>query len=706
MRIDHHAYRKATGVAGFGLLLQAGMALSLLVFGLVGRDSALQLSAVYLLGGLVVWGALILVFFQHRQERLEALEEDELAASRGGSVFGSQGQADKPAARRLRFMYKWLLPTMSLLVAGYLALVAWLEWGYLRRLDDPGAAGTDFLVTPHRGWAVALCLSFALVSFIYSRFVAGMSRHEAWQNLRGGAGYMVGNALVLLAVTVGLIFRFFDRDGVIVGVGYAIPVFQVFLAAEIALNFVLHLYRPRVSGEVPRPAFDSRLLSLIAAPEAGVRMLSDAINYQFGFDITSSWGYKLLLRSVGWLAALGVLALVGLSMMVVIEPHEQALKLARGEIVGAPGEQVHDAGIMWKLPWPLQTRAVYNVSRVRSVALTPLRSEDPDVQLWSQEIETEAVRDPFIVGGSRLGAGRIEPAAWPGDPLGAPVAPIGAGALFALVDAEVVLRYRLKPDGLLDYLSFSGDVPRRGRLDMRQGALKALALREITQELPRLSIDEIIAAGRAELLRSIRQRLQGAFDRHRTGVEVVAVDMPLLRPAGQMGKNFEDLNMAMQQRRKEIAKAAGEVLKGLDIFVGDADLAEAIVEGIDRFRELRRERGREDEATLEQRLLVESLLAEAGGQYAQVLLAAEADRWVQLMDARAQVNRFQGHLQAYRAAPHLFREREIMNVLKRSLAGRRKYFVIGVDPERIELDVELRETPSIVTLPSQGESSQ
>ena len=43
-----------------------------------------------------------------------------------------------------------------------------------------------------------------------------MARQAAWQNLRGGAGYMVGNAIVLLAVAVGIIFRFFDNDKVIV----------------------------------------------------------------------------------------------------------------------------------------------------------------------------------------------------------------------------------------------------------------------------------------------------------------------------------------------------------------------------------------------------------------------------------------------------------------------------------------------------------
>jgi regulator of protease activity HflC (stomatin/prohibitin superfamily) len=358
---------------------------------------------------------------------------------------------------------------------------------------------------------------------------------------------------------------------------------------------------------------------------------------------------------------------------------------------------------MWKLPWPLQSAAVYDTSRIRTMALTEFRREDPDVQLWSREIPTAGEREPFIVAGSRGPEGTDR------DLLGDSVVPVSdtgarVGELFAFVDAEILLRYRIKPDGLLDYLSFSSDVPRRSRLNMREGTLKALSLREITQELSRGSLGEVIGAGRADLLETLRLRLQASFDRHRTGVEVVGLDVPLLRPAGQVGTNFEDLNMARQQRRQTVAEAESDVLTRLVVYVGDAEMAERIAAEIDRHREMQRELDDDDPALIEQRLLIERLLADAGGQYGHYLAAVEAERWVELMKARAQVNRFEGNIDAYRAAPRLFREREITNALRRSLAGRPKFFVIGVDPRRVELDVELREEPSLLTVPDQGES--
>ena len=57
--------------------------------------------------------------------------------------------------------------------------------------------------------------------------------------------------------------------------------------------------------EVPRPAMDSRLLSFVAAPDRLAQSIGDALNYQFGFNVTESWFYQLVSR---WLASL---ALVG-----------------------------------------------------------------------------------------------------------------------------------------------------------------------------------------------------------------------------------------------------------------------------------------------------------------------------------------------------------------------------------------------------------
>lgn len=73
MRIDHHAYQRAARVASFGLLLQFVIGLILLVFGLNLNDTAFVFGSMYTLSGLVVWLGLIVIFYQHKLECLEAL---------------------------------------------------------------------------------------------------------------------------------------------------------------------------------------------------------------------------------------------------------------------------------------------------------------------------------------------------------------------------------------------------------------------------------------------------------------------------------------------------------------------------------------------------------------------------------------------------------------------------------------------------------
>ena len=60
MRIDHHAYQRATGVAAAGLFAQLAIALLLLVFGKSTDDTTSVIASGWAFAGLVVWLGLIL----------------------------------------------------------------------------------------------------------------------------------------------------------------------------------------------------------------------------------------------------------------------------------------------------------------------------------------------------------------------------------------------------------------------------------------------------------------------------------------------------------------------------------------------------------------------------------------------------------------------------------------------------------------------
>jgi membrane protease subunit HflK len=732
MRPDYLVYRKATQVAGIGLLLQLAITLSLLIFGLVFTDTPMVFASLYTAAGLLVWISLIVVFHQHGLERLEALEDDEAGrADVTESVFASEAGETNVAARRLKLMHKWAMPIVSIALGLIAAYLAWWMLSFFKATRLPDESATDFLLTPHRGWAIAICLSAALVSFIFSRFVAGMAKIPAWQNLRGGASYMAGNAIVTLALAIGIIFRFFDNDAVIETIARALPYFLFVIALEIAFNFVLNLYRPRIAGEVPRPAFDSRILSRVATPDSIIRSFNEAVNYQFGFDIASSWGYQLLLRSVGWLLLIGVAALVLLNTMVIVEPHQQGVRLRAGEIVGG---RVYESGILWKWPWPFETAELYDVGRVRQISLTGRQLQIPEVSIWTNDLRTDVPLEPFIVSSPRVtaagmsgfaplmemvsdvaapavervdGASAADGAAVDEAPLPAEaVDPFSTG--LALVTAEVVMQYRIRDEnsGLIEYLNFAPDtVQRRQSLSQRERAIRMLALREISQYLLQVSFDEVMATRRADVSVVMRDRVQQALDSKSAGIEVVSIDLVTVRPAGESPDDYEDIAFAIQEGMRREQEARQRVTMSLAAQAGDAARADALIREITTFRDLERTKGRDDPETIEQRTKVDEMFAAAGGMAAQMLLEAEADRWTEQMDARGQAHRVRGEAMPYLAAPELYRQRRVMEVLAAALGGKRKY-ILSIDPARLQIDFDVTQLSDMFNFAEMMEGDQ
>ncbi len=710
MRIDHIAYQRASSVSVLGLFLQLVMGLLLLIYGRSAGDVAFEVASLFALATMPVWIVLAVVFHQHRLERLESMEREDLITARGDATIfeRSTGEQDA-AARRLRMMHQWLVPSGSLLVAALLAGFGYFNWTRLAAMQDPGPEGPVFAVGTSLGWQLAMCLAISLAAFIFARFVAGMSQQPAWQSLRGGAGMMVGVALMALATAVGIVFHVFQRTEAIEWVARGLAVVQMAVAAEILLNWILNLYRPRRVGEMPRPAFDSRVLGLLAAPDNLVRSMNEAVNYQFGFDITSSWGYKLLLRSVGGLAALCVVSLVLLSCLVVVGPGQQAVRLRGGSISG----RVHQGEILWKLPWPFETAEVVDIAQIRALPLYPMKAKVNKVNLWTDSAGDEE-RRPYIVAAPRLteeirndfGPGS---AAGGADPITAAGSTSAAASVesqlqgisdrFALVEADLVLNWRVREDGLLAWLNFASDARiRRVGLQTREAVLREFARREVCQLLSTQPLDQVLSPTGTLLATLIRERLQKTFDAQDMGVEVVSIQIPLLRPPGEAAPMYEEFSIDVQNARKDREEAQRRVGDSMAKLLGDSRMAEPVVSAIDAWRTLRREKGELDPLTVQQRQRVEQLLLESRGLIATQIRQARARRWEQHLVARGTASEVLGQAGAFHAAPELFMERRIMEVMSQGLSGVRQKYVLGVDPAKVRFDIQMQQADSGLNL--------
>jgi len=662
MKADPLAYKRAASVSLIGLSIQSVLAIVLLLYSVLGADPVALTAFFYALIGLPAWAALALVFHQHRLERIETAEEELYATSHAAdaSVFEGAASEFRLAATRLAWMHRVLLPVMSLLMGGLL-----VGLGLWRLSSGREALAPDGFTRPDlTGWAVAVGLGVAVVGFIFARFVAGMAKQEVWGNLRAGAAISVGVSLagLLLAVAHGVAFA--GSDAALRSMHVVLPAAMIALGAEIFLNFLLNVYRPRRKGEAPRPAFDSRILGFVAAPDRIAESVNEAINYQFGFDVSSTWFYQLLSRSILSLGALGVLVLWGLSSLAVVAPNERGLILQFGALQREVGSGLH-----WKAPWPIQTLETFPALQVNEFTVgTPKPDSDGPI-LWTEE---HGGQERFLLVQSS------QETTGPRDDL-------------SLLAVEAPVQYEVVNLELFKRLA--GDAEDAADRDaMRREVLRLVAERELIEFMGGRSVGEVLGAGRQSMTRELRRRIEDRYaqlnEGQGAGVRILFVGIAGAHPPTDedVALSFEKVVSSEQAAQAVIERARGEAIKTLANVAGDVDLAQRIVDELDALERARNE-GAGAEAIALREAAIDALLAEAGGEAARRIARAKAQRWETHMGVRALATRQEGRSLLYEAAPSYYMARLYLDAVLESVREAR-VFITAFDTPHIRLNFE------------------
>lgn len=691
MRADHLSFKRATNVAILGIAIQIVLGVGLLLYGLLLDDRAGVTGSILILLGSVAWIALAIVFDQHRRERIEAVEYENFAEQdlASASVFEESGTELRVAAKRLAGLYKYMLPAVSIGMGIALITLGWgrLSGGPTTTAQQINAGVAESAGRGQHGWAIALGIGIAVIGFVFARFTSGMARAKVWENLRGGSVYSVGSAIFGLAIAIA---HFADLAGVGAVLGWlsdALAITMIALGAEVFLNFVLDIYRPRPAGEYARPAFDSRLLGFVAAPDRIAESINDAINYQFGYEVTSSWFYKLLSRSFVWLLLFGGVAVWLMTSLAVVEPHQRGLLLVRGQIRGELGPGLH-----FKPPWPfgrvvvpefIRTETVgegpqaiqrdiveKTATGVRILQLGTAAPAEQKVMLWSNEDLQETL---MVVQPSRDGrATRARD--------------FGRG--LALASVRVPVYYSIQPGGVEAYLRLGIDGKTRDRL------LRLVAQRELMRELASRSIDEVVGPGRNAIRESLRQRITEAFaalnpDETGTplgaGVEVLFVGIEDARPPREAARAYEQVLEASQKSATVIIQAQQSRAETLAKVVGSVEDAEEIVAAIAGYDAM--PSSADPQELLETELAIRGMIEDAGGEAADTILAARAARWDEHMSARALADEYRGKLAVFKAAPKIYENRMRFEAINEAIKDLRLYIVGEEVEKRIRLDL-------------------
>jgi membrane protease subunit HflK len=641
---DQETIRRGRSAAIAGLVVQLLLAASTAAAAAWSGQPALSAATWHMLGGVPIWVVLVVFYGQRALERRESLAADKLATGDTASamIFGELSDELQRARQRLTTIVSWGLPAVSLLVGGFLvAAGSLLMWRFASRwaADAPAQPGIA-----HPVGLLFATGAITFFAFVAGRWVSGFARLPAWRLLRGGASYLMSCFVVAALATVAAAAAAIAADTVFFRMlAGAVPLVMLVVGGEILITSLLEIYRPRKPGEIPRPAFDSRLLGLLTAPESLADVVGELIRYQFGVEVSRSWLFRLLGRAMAPLLLLGAAVLMALSCMVVVGPDEEGVVLRFGAFSGP----VRAAGIHAKLPWPLETAATYPSLRVLQVSVSSDlvgRSREGDAVLWT-------------TGDDRLAhIGReYYPAA---------LAPAAAGGGLAVVDAEVTVQYRIRD--LLAVLATTPDA---------EAAVAVVAQQEAGRYFASHDLDFLLSRSRATAGPALAAAIQARVDALGLGLEIVDAAVTAIQPpGGPVARAFHRQIAARQDRETIVERARRDAVATLSKVAGSESLARQLDAAI---LALDRARGTEAERPAAATAEIATLLASARGEAAKLIHAARGERWSTAVGQQAVRERFAGEVLAYERAPRYYQAVRFFEVLSGGLSDRRKFVMAG-----------------------------
>lgn len=689
---NEETYRRATGAALAGLLVQLVLTIVIAIVGMWAKSPALHAATWHLLGGLPIWVILLLLFHQHRLERAEALETEQLARADAKSAALFEERADdlNLARRRLANIYRWWLGVVSLVTSIYLLVASGvLLWINARTLSGESTATSAFFAQALDAKTstlvlMALCAGVALTAFLVARYIAGMTRVSEWQLLRGGASYLMGNALVAALALLAAASAHLNLFNLMAYLRLVIPGLMILIGVEILVTFLLSAYRPKRTDEIARPAFDSRVLGLLTTPESIAKAISEAINYQFGFEVSRSWFYRLVGQSITPLIVFALLILLLASSVVIVGPHEQTIVTRFGRIVTDPPLR---PGLHLKLPWPISSAQKEEVQRIQQLNIGSLASQlSPGVPiLWTNKhVEGEELF--LITAPSSIATGESHPTGPEASP---PPSDNEAPPSMSLVAAEIVLHYKIS--NLVEYVQSAADP---------KAYLRAIGDTVVNTVFATTDIDALLTRRRGAShvndqlgSTSIGTLLEEVITEatRGLGVTIMNVSVAGIHPpqVSEVALSFHELIGAMQEEQSTIEKAKRQSIERLATAAGTEQRARDIYDAIlahhaakDEFGD-----GSPEAVTVERR--VNQMLVDAQGEVAQRIYDARAYRWEKALTAKTRAERFATELLAYDAAPEYYRAKRRLASIEEGLQGARKVLVptTGQNKPIIRLDL-------------------
>ena len=670
--------------------------LSVIFFGIaffVGRWSgffAVSVVGWLLLSAALIWLVLVIHFHQRALAEQEKLDMTQLAKGKDASTIFQAGDERATlfavAQRRLQILEKWFIPIFSVLIAAY-------QIGIGLYLLTAIPAATD--IEPKQPLLVAIFMTaIAFVSFLMSRYATGMSAQPQWKPLRAGGSFLLAIAVLCFALAIGLALAQFQIFVVVNVIAWVISILLIVLGAETALNMVLDIYRPRLKDQYSRAAFDSRLLGIINEPGGILRTAAGAIDYQFGFEVSQTWFYKLLEKAIVPLVLFAAVTLYLLSCIVIVDPSEEAIIERFGNPLTKAGEKrIVGSGFIWKWPWPIDIAYKHPTKMVSEINIGFVPEVDPETGelmrgkplLWGERHHKEEYQ--LLVASEQTTA-----------ELDTGAAPV------SIVIAAVPVQYRIK-----DLYAFIYNHKEPEKL------LESICYRELSSYAAGATIEvddeaalnqSLFGAGRAEAKETLTREIQKKADEADLGVEIVFLGLQGIHPPVEVAADYRKVIGAVQKKQTAILTAYAERNSKLSNLVGSVKDANELHSLAVEYQQAVKKNDPEKIEELGEAL--DAAFEQAKGDIFKILRQAQSYAFEKATLAKATGQRFADQLKAYRAAKQIYKYQLRLAALEEALKDIRKYVVVadGNDTQVFIVDVTEKLTPSLYDITGLEETSE
>lgn len=565
--------------------------------------------------------AAVVSWFQMRleeRERLEKLEFEEVTRAGGSAtLFNTQESETFPAQRSREQFERFFVPGFSIFLLILQGAGTWFLFQWVR--TSSVAIHNSFI-------AISLLGIFALVFFLLGKYSANLARLEKERLLRPSAGYLLLSAYVLAIVIAGIAAYEADFPRVDYGVALGLCVLLALLAVENILTLILEIYRPRVKGKPERVLYESRLVALLGHPEGIFTTAAHALDYQFGFKVSETWGYKFLEKRLGWLILAQSAILLFSTCFVFINAGEEALLERFGKPVAS--RQILEPGFHLKLPWPIDRAHRFRTQEIRSFNIGFVHEEKPEDQggkeheviLWTVSHYKEEFN---LLVASREGVADTN----------APPDATRRSPPVNLLSVSIPVQYQITN---LHAWAYNHSDPDK--------LLEAIGTREVVRYLVSADLNELMSSGRFQASEELRRRIQEQANQLQLGVQLVFLGLQDVHPPVAVAQSYEEAVGALQKREANLLAAQAHKIQT-------------------------------------------NALAEAEGF--RIKSAAEAARKRVVSTKLAEAANFTNQIPAYKAAPAVYTMRSYLATLGRAGAESRKVIIASTNRQEVyQLNLE------------------